>query len=183
VRNAVAILGEIGGERAVELVTSTLANTDARVRRAALMSLAKLGAEDAGQLIVALLDDSESSVRVAAAVAAGELKIGRALRPLLGLLEGEHDPDVVLPVVRALGQIGDPGAVLAIEKHAVKSLFHKPPTQVRMAAYRALHRIGTPHARELIQAALDDKDSEVRATVQELIESGRAGDADAAVLD
>ncbi len=40
VRNAVAILGDVGGERAVELVTSSLANPDARVGREALLSLA-----------------------------------------------------------------------------------------------------------------------------------------------
>ncbi|HSH76334.1 MAG TPA: HEAT repeat domain-containing protein [Longimicrobiales bacterium] len=174
VRSAVAILGEVGGEGAVELVTSALADTDPRIRSEAIRSLAKLGGENADQLIIASLDDSDSSVRVAAAEAAGDLGVERALRPLLGLLEGEQDPDVVLPLVRALGEIGDPGAVLAIEKHAVRSLFYKPTTQVRAAAYRALHRIGTPHARELIHAALEDKDIEVRAVAEELVDSGPA---------
>ena len=43
VRNGLAILGEVGGERAVELVTSSLANTDGRVRKEALLALAKIG--------------------------------------------------------------------------------------------------------------------------------------------
>ncbi len=83
VRNAVAILGEVGDERAVELITSSLAHTDARVRREALLSLAKVGGEDAGMLVYGMLEDPDAEVRLAAAMAAGELKVERALRPLL----------------------------------------------------------------------------------------------------
>ena len=147
VRNAVAILGEVGGERAVELIIGTLAHSDPRVRREGLLALAKVGGEDAGMLVYGMIQDPDPDVRLAAAMAAGELKLERALRPLLGLLDGEADTDVVVGVLRALGQLGDPGAVNAIEKRAVGSFFSRPPTDVRIAAYRALHNIGTPHAK------------------------------------
>ena len=169
VRNAIAILGEIGGERAVELVTSALANPDARVRREALLSLAKLGDENVGQLVVGFLDDTDSDVRMAAAVAAGELKVDRALRRLISLLDGSKDPDQCLPLIRSLGQLGDPGAVVSIEKHAVPSLFSKPRADVRINAYRALNAIGTPRARKLLNQAISDKDVEVRAAVKDLL--------------
>lgn len=169
VRNAVAILGEIGGEGAVELVTSALANPDARVRREALRSLAKLGDPEAGALVVGFLDDPDAEVRMAAAVAAGELRVERALRSLIGMLDACKDADECVLLIRALGQLGDPGAVTSIEKHAVRSLFSKPPTDVRIAAYRALHQIGTPHARRLLNQAVSDKDPEVRAAVKEML--------------
>lgn len=169
VRNAVAILGEVGGDRAVELVTSALANPDARVRREALRSLAKLGDEQAGPLVVGMLEDSDSDVRLAAAVAAGELHVERALRPLVAMLDACSDPDECLPILRALGQIGDPGAVNSIERHAVRSFFSKPRADVRIAAYRALSQIGTPHARRLLNQAVRDKDPEVKASVEELL--------------
>lgn len=169
VRNAVAILGSTGGARAVELVTSALANPDARVRREALRSLAKLGDAQSGVLVVGLLDDPDEDVCIAAAVAAGELRVERALRPLIAMLDATGDPDQVLPLVRALGQIGDPGAVPSIEKHAVTSLFSKPRTDVRIASYRALHGIGTPHARKLLNRAVDDRDPEVKAAVRSIL--------------
>jgi hypothetical protein len=170
VRNAVAILGEIGGPRAVELVTSSLAHPDAHVRREALLSLAKVGGEDAGMLVYGMIEDPDPEVRLAAAMAAGTLKVERALKPLLKLLEGERDPEVVVAVLRALGQLGDPGATNAVEKRAVGSLFTKPPAPVRIAAYRALHSIGTPRAKGLIQKAAADKDTAVRAAVRQLLE-------------
>jgi HEAT repeat protein len=168
-RNAVAILGDVGGDRAAELVTSALANTDARVRREALRSLAKLHVEDSAPLVVGMLEDSDPSVRLAAAVAAGELRVERALRGLIGMLEATSDPDECVPLLRSLGQIGDPGAVSSIEKRAVRSLFSRPRADVRIAAYRALHQIGTPHARRLLNQAVSDKDPEVKAAVKELL--------------
>jgi HEAT repeat protein len=139
------------------------------VRREALLVLAKLGAQEAGPLIIGMLDDPDADVRVAAVMAAGELKLERALKPLLARLETKGDPDLQLAVLRALGQIGDPGAVNAIEKHAVGSFFSKPPTEVRIAAYRALHHIGTPRAKKLLGQAAGDKDPEVQAEVRELV--------------
>ncbi len=169
VRNAVAILGEVGGDRAVELITTSLAHSDARVRREALLSLARVGGEDAGMLVYGMIEDSDPEVRLAAAMAAGELKVERALKPLLTLLEGENDEDVVIGVLRALGQLGDPGAVNAIEKRAVGSFFSRPSAEVRIAAYRALHSIGTPHAKSLLEEAMEDKHPGVRSAVRQIV--------------
>jgi HEAT repeat protein len=173
VRSAVAMLGDMGGERAVELVVSALANPDARVRREALLSMAKLGDEESAPLVLASMEDPDPDVRLAAATAAGALEVDRALRPLLAMLEAEADPDRLQSLIRALGALGDPGAVPAIEKHAVRTLFSKPPTEVRVEAYRALHRIGSPHARDLVQQALSDKDVGLRAAVRRIV--GSAG--------
>ncbi len=173
VRNAVDILGEVGGERAAELVTSALAHTDARVRREALLALAKLHVEDAGMLVAGMLEDPDPDVRTAAAVAAGELGVERALKPLLTLLDDTDDQEFVVAALGALGKLGDPGAVQNIERLAVGSFFKKPPADVRIAAYRALHRIGTPRARSLLQEASEDKDPQVRAAVRELLEHDR----------
>ena len=168
VRDGVAMLGEMGGPRAVELVTGALADTDARVRAEALHALGKLRDAKAGQLVLGFLDDSDPHVRMAAAVASGELRLERALRPLVHLLEGEQDPEVCVPLLRALGQLGDPGAVIAIERHAVPSMFSKPSTEVRVAAYRALHEIGTPHARDLIKQTAHDRDPGLRVALRDL---------------
>ncbi len=169
VRNGLAILGEVGGERAVELVTSSLANTDGRVRKEALLALAKIGGEDAGMLVYGMLEDPDPEARLAAATAAGALKVERALKPLLRLLEDEDDVDVTIGVLRALGQLGDPGAVNLIEKSAVASFFSRPPSDVRIVAYRALFSIGTPHASKLVEQAVEDKDPEVQRFVREML--------------
>lgn len=170
VRNAVSILGEVGGERAVEHLTSTLAHDDARVRRETVLALAKIGGEDAGDLVLGKLEDPDPSVRSAATRAVGVLQVERAVRPLLERLENETDDEVIEQIIRSLGQIGDPGAVPVIEKYAVPGFFSRPARDIRIAAYRALASIGTPHARKLLEQARDDRDTEVRNAVETFLE-------------
>jgi len=173
VRNAVALLAEVGGDRALEHVLGTLANSDGRVRREALQALATLGGDDAGQLAYGMLEDPDAGVRIAAAVTCGELKVERALKPLLQMLEDEKsDSDALVAILGALGQLADPGAVIPIEKLAVPTLFWKPRIDVRIAAYRALNRIGTPRARRLLNKAADDKNPKIKSLVREMLGIG-----------
>lgn len=169
VRNAVSILGDLGGEGAVAMATSALGNPDRRVRREALKALAKLGDESTGELVVGFLEDPDENVRLAAAVACGELKVARALRPLVTMLEATTDPDKDILLIRALGHLGDPGAVLSLEKHAVRTMFSRPRTDVRIAAYRALHQIGTPKTRQMLLEVAKDKDEDVKDAVKKML--------------
>ncbi|HEX9885919.1 MAG TPA: HEAT repeat domain-containing protein [Longimicrobiales bacterium] len=172
-RNAVLILGQAGGERAVQHLTTTLSHDDARVRKETLLALAKIGGDDAATLVYGKLEDSNDDVRAAAAMAAGALAnllpVEKAQRPLMALLDKESNTEVQVAVLQALGQIGDPGAVNQIEKRAVTSFLSRPPTEVRIAAYRALAAIGTPHAMQVLEAAADDKDVAVKSTVKGLL--------------
>lgn len=173
VRNALAVLREIAGDRAIEHYTAGLGHEDPRVRREALLALAHVGGETAAMLVPGKIADPDPEVRQAAAMAAGALKVERALRPLMEQLEEEEDPEVQAAIVLGLGQIGDPSAVHAIEKRAVGSLFSRPPTNVRVAAYRALAAIGTPHARKVLADAVNDRDPRVRDVASKAV--GEAG--------
>jgi HEAT repeat protein len=169
VRNGVWILGEIGGERAVGFLTRALARPEAKIRRDALLALAKLGGADAGQLALGMLDDPDRNVRIAAASAVGPLGVSRAVKPLIAMLEDEDDPDLTVAALHSLGLLKDPGAVQAIERHAVGSFLRRPARDVRIAAYRALRHIGTPRARRLLNQAVDDRDPSVKAEVRSLL--------------
>ena len=174
VRNGVTVLGEVGGDTAVGFLTSTLAHEDPRVRRETVISLARIGGEDAGMLALGMLEDADADVRAGASRAVGVLKVERAVKPLLALLESEEESAVVEQVLRSLGQLRDPGAVSAIEKRAVGRFLRKPPTDVRVAAYAALGAIGTPHALKVVEEAREDKDASVRSVVSALLASRRA---------
>jgi HEAT repeat protein len=165
VRNGVVLLGEIGGDDLVQVLTVPLGHDDPRVRRETVTALSRIGTEDAGLLLVGMLEDGSPEVRAAAATGVGILKVDRAQRVLEEMLDQEDSDDVVVPVLRALGQLGDPGPVPAIEKKATGSLFKRPPREVRIAAYRALAAIGTPHARTVLRNGAGDKDPEIQHAV------------------
>lgn len=170
-RNAVLLVGDRGGEEALPLLRQALVNQDGRVRKEALSALAKLGSEEVEEVAVSYLQDSDPGVRSQAARTVGLVHAERGLRPLLELLETEEDDTVLLEVIRALGLLGDPSAVLPLEKRAVPSLFSRAPSEIRVASYRALAAIGTPHATSLIEKAADDRDPQVRRTVQAILKA------------
>jgi HEAT repeat protein len=169
VRNGLYVMGEVAHPASVPTVAATLDHPHPKVRREALLALAKMGGEDAGHRVHGHLDDPEPDVRVAAAMAAGALRLELARRPLQEMLKEEDDPDVQVAQIRALGRLGDAAAVPTLESKVSGSLFSRPPTEVRVAAFRALAAIGTPRARKLLHGAVNDRDVEVRETVRELI--------------
>ena len=169
VRNGVTILGELGAERAVEHLMDTVQHHHPKVRRETLTALAHVGGEGAVLLVMGKLDDPDEGVRATAVRAAAELGSDRTVKTLLARLDEEDSQDVQQEILRALGQFGDPGAVPAIEKRAVGSFFSRPQVETRVAAYRALAAIGSPHARSLVEAAAEDKDAEVKSVARELV--------------
>lgn len=168
VRNGVNILGELGGERAVAHLMDTIQHHRPQVRRETISALARIGGENAVLLLMGRLDDEDEGVRATAVRALGNLGSDRVVKTLLQRLDDEESDEVIQEILRALGQLGDPGAVSAIEKRAVGSFLRRPPSEVRVAAYRALALIGTPHAKSVIQDGTDDKDAEVRALCRSL---------------
>lgn len=169
VRNGVSILSEVGGERAVEHLVATLAHHHPKVRHETVQALARIGGEGPTLLVMNKLDDPDAQVRATAARAMGTLGSERSVRTLLERLDAEDAEPVQEELLRALGQIGDPGAVPAIEKRAVGGFLKRPPTAVRVAAYRALALIGTPKAKQLLEDAAEDKELEVRTVVRSLL--------------
>lgn len=170
IRNGATILGGTGRPTDVEDLTTHLAHDDARVRLQTVRALAHIGGDDAGMLLLGMVDDPDPDVRAAVATALGALEPDRAVKSLLERLEAEEEQKVEVQIVRALGALGDPGAVPSIEKRAVGSFFSRSPTAVRVAAYRALASIGTPKATQLLEDARDDRNDEVRRTVRGILE-------------
>jgi hypothetical protein len=169
VRDGVRILADTGDPGMVQALTVVLAHSDRRVRKEAVIALARIGGEDAGLLLLGMLNDPQPDVREVAALGVGGLRVIRAIRPLLEMVATEGEEEVLAQVLLALGELGDPGAVPAIEKKAVGSIFNRPPRSIRVAAYRALAAIGTPHARALVEAGWSDKDPEVRQEVGKIL--------------
>ena len=169
VRNGVDILGEVGEADSVPILVPIMGHGDARVRVATVRAMAKIGGDDAQVNLTRALDDPDSDVREAAAMAVGHLRADRALRPLLALLDRERDEEFQLVIIRSLGQLGATDAVPHLEKRATGGLLRRPSKAVRIAAYRALASIGSPHARQLLVAAAEDRDHEVAMAARSIL--------------
>lgn len=104
VRNFSAVmLGDIGNREAVAALIQALRDPDVNVRHGAAEALGKIGDRNALAPIIELLKE-DFWLQYPAVVALGEMRDKRAVPHLLELLENET---LVMPVVDALGKIGD----------------------------------------------------------------------------
>jgi len=175
VRDGVRLVGEGRDRSSIQALTVLLAHEDPEVRKETVIALTRIGGEDAGLLLVGMLSDPHPGVREVSAMGVAEMRVLRAMRPLLEMVATEEEESVLVQVLLALGALGDPGAVPAIEKKAVGSIFSRPSRHIRIAAYRALASIGSPHARTLVEGGAEDKDIEVRQAVGEMLQA-KSGD-------
>ena len=166
-RAAATLLGGSGSADAVPVLAPLARHGDAGVRRAAVGSLARLGGGEAGRMAMAALRDRDPGVRLEAARGLAHLS-DRGFGPIvLGRLAEEADETVGLALIEVLGRLQEPRAVPALADLAreTSGVFQRRPVAVRVAAIRALVRIGTADALAVVASYRSDRHPEVRAAV------------------
>jgi HEAT repeat protein len=181
VRNAVAILGEMGVESADDAMLPLLTHADDRIRIATARALIRLGTPRALQGLHAAVDDTHAEVRRIGAVAYG-LSGSNAQQPGLGVrppaarlaqaLERETDDEVAIEMVASLGRLGSADAIQRLLRIAL------PPqplqegqvdatrreSWLRVAAIESLVRARGSAVRDTIDALVSDPDPDVAST-------------------
>jgi len=170
VRDAVAVLGALGGEPAERLMAETLTHPDPRVRRAAVVALSASRDELALNLLGAALEDDSPLVR-ARAVAALSARGAPALPRLLPLLSTESDTEVLYAIMHAVGTIGTPEGVQALINCAQgdSSNALRRNTTFRLQACAALVIARTPQAMAAVGMLREDRDRAVREGALRLV--------------
>lgn len=192
VRNAAALLGEMGVEHADENLIPLLQHADERIRIAVARALMRLRTVKAMQALHAVIDDRQPEVRRLAAAAFGltGANAGSGVRPpaarLSAALERETDEDVALEMLAALGRLGSADAVQRLLRIALPSSPDATrsvgtdgrDSWLRVAALEALVRARGAQMRPVIDALLTDADSEVASAAyaqQELLGGANTG--------
>ena len=170
----VTITSERGGDGVLQILTLALTHDHPRVRRQALAALRKLGGQAAGELALSMLEDRDWTVRSEAARAVGDLNVSRGTGPLVERLRAEDHPEVLAANIEALGALRDASVVVELEGWTGHRTAGERSFELRAAALRALHRIGTPHALRIVEEASGDDDPRVRELVEILTEAGPA---------
>lgn len=155
------------GAPAVPTLLKALAHPQVRVGHMAQMALTRIGAPAVPGLVQSLLTGNEQ-VRKWASLALGE--IGEpAVAPLSHLLANPAAPAAArASAASALGATGMASALQPLQKAA-----GAPEASVRIAALRALARLGYAEATENLVAGLQDKQREVRDVALALLKNWR----------
>lgn len=168
---ATALLGELGGPRATEMLGELLHHSSERVRRAALAANARLGGEVALEASRIALGDASTIVRARAVAALQASNNPGAVSILVPLLDTEPDREVSYAVVAALGALGGNDAVQALVRVAEGSSEHehRRSRTYRILAATALVAIRTPAAMACVQGLTADRDREVKEAAVRLV--------------
>ncbi len=138
VRNAAALLGEMGVIEADVHLIPLLTNDDERIRIAGARALMRLGSERALIALQGRLVDEVAELRRLAAAAHGARSQGKpSTTALLNALDVELDEDVMLEIVAVLGTLGSPDAVQRLLR-LVRNESGEAEPWMREAAYTAL---------------------------------------------
>lgn len=168
VRNVADLCGEMGLVAALPRLARHVAHPDERVRRSVVAALARIGTAGAVEPLRRALRDPSPGIRLQVLQALDAAQ-GRPLAmPIVAMLDEETHPDVVREMLLALGRIGTPEAVQALQRATVpeRKLFGRRETARRLAAVEALGAVETPAARAALEALLADADAEVRRAAQ-----------------
>jgi HEAT repeat protein len=181
VRNAVALLGEMGVDQADAAMLPLLTHADDRIRIAVARALMRIGTAVAMHGLYAAIEDPHTEVRRIAAAAYGLSSAGASgggVRPpaarLAAALDKEQDDDVALEMVASLGKLGSADAIQRLlrvahpatptpgERHATREAW------LRIAAMEALVKARGYAVRSAIESLANDHDPDVAAAVVRL---------------
>jgi len=182
---AIDALGDIGGQRAIEILVPLVVSIDRDVNRAALNALGAIAHTEALAPLIAAARSQDSTRRISAAFALGSRGGPEAVETLQWVAAADTDDEVIQAAINALSKIGTQEAVLALvaltadplrREAAIDALAHQKEDRidsigrglrhaneaVRRAVVDALARMAHPRASELLRTAMEDEDQSVR---------------------
>ena len=169
VRNALALLSELGDADCLPVVLPLLRHPEPRVRRTAVRALWKLGGPGAEPHLLARMKDTDAETMQEILFVLGQLRSENSLPPVCELVQDKRVLERLrIQALNTLGQIPSPKALPAILKcMRRKGIFSAgEPPAIRMSAAKALATLGTPEARAALQKAAN---SEPKGEERELL--------------
>lgn len=173
VRNIVFVLGQIGGIDVVAHLAAATRHVDARVRRAAVHALGQAPAHLRNTVLLQMLDMGDARTLAGALAILTRDPDGRVAQALLMRVrsaEFEARPEEQrIALIGALAEIGDDSVVPTLEQLLGHGGWFARRTPDRTAAARALARLGTPNAREVLEQGLRHRSEAVREACEEAL--------------
>jgi hypothetical protein len=170
VRNAAALLGELGHAEADKRLVELMSHRETRVRQAAAVALGKLGTSRSLLALLQGINDASPDVRVQAVWAIAAARNPRAIPWLIEALDHEQDSDVQMALIATLGAVPtEDGVARLVRATEAGGMLVRKPTAIRLRAVEALAEAGTPSARQALQQLMQDRDREIRTAVEQAI--------------
>ena len=166
VRNAVFVLGQIGGPSVVGMLRAAAFHPEPRVRRQVVSSLGNVPRADAMPILLGQLDTRDPQLLAATLNMLNRQKDRSVARAILKQIEAPdfevRSEDNQRALFNSLAEVADDDSVPALEILVNRGGWFARRTVMRTAAARTLARIATPHAVAALQAGLRSRSEVVR---------------------
>lgn len=159
-RNILNLLGELEDAVSADAMEWCFTHSDLRVRRAAIRAYWRTRKGLAENTLIRLLQESDQETQVEVLSGLGQIKAKKALAVVSAL--ATTAPEALrVRALECLGEIGDPAAIvtfaLCLKRKARIFKTTTEPLAVRISAARALSKIGTHEAYEVLRQAVVDE--------------------------
>jgi hypothetical protein len=176
VRNALILLAEIGGSRAMEQANACLVHPDGRVKRAAVRTMWRVGGPASVPGLLGALPAVDPETQEEVMFGLAQLRATQAIATLAAFAaDRKHIERQRVRAAETLGQIGDPRAVKSLKNLARRRgriFTSTEPLPVRLAACRSLLALNTPAAIEaLSEVVAGEPWHKDRTVLQQVLDS------------
>lgn len=172
VRNAAELCGEMRLAKAVAKLAQHVTHPDERVRKSVAVALSRIGTPEVLEPLARMFKDSSPAIRVSVLGNLEGSKSRPLAMPLAALLETEEHPDVQREILRALGRIGTPDALLALRRVAQGEV-RRLPKRLRLQAIESLGGTGTPGT-QILRSLAGDADAEIGSAAAKALQEATA---------
>ena len=173
VRNIVFVLGQIGGGEVVPHLAVAARHLDARVRRAAIHALGQVPHHLRRSVLMTQLDNADGRLLAASlAMLAREpdVRVTDAILTRVRSPEFESRPEEHrVALLSALADVASDQALPALEELLLRGGWFARRSAERLAAARAIVRLGTPAARNVLEQGLHHRSDAVREACDEAL--------------
>ena len=173
VRNIVFVLGQIGGGEVVPYLAVAARHIDARVRRAAIHALGQVPHHLRRSVLLTQLDTGDGRLLGASlAMLAREpdVRVTEAILSRVRSPEFESRPEEHrVALLSALADVASDQALPALEELLLRGGWFAKRSAERTAAARAIVRLATPAARDVLEQGLHHRSDAVREACDEAL--------------
>lgn len=168
-RNMLYMLAETGSKEMADQIKPYCRNENPKVSLAAMKCLLSIGDSYAIEMLRELLDSKEKEKIHQAVLLASSFRTKEVVGELIALLQKQEisgaDIQDKIPIIRALGEIGDPQTVEVLRTSlAGKSILYRGITErLREEIYKTLKNYPYESVRDLIEEGLNSKNEVIRA--------------------
>lgn len=174
VRNALALLSDLGDAGCLPAIVPLLRHPEPRVRRAAVRALWKLGGPVSEPHLVARMKDTDAETLQEILFALGQLRSEASVATIAELAQDKRVPERLrIQTLTTLEHIASPRSLpVLVELLRRRGIFGTAEASpIRLAAAQALAAIQTPESREALRRIVDaEPRGEDRLALQRLLD-------------